>query len=142
MFGREKKDKGPMIEARATITNVQDTGMTINDNPRVKLTLRVEPEGGEPWEAVKKATVSRINIPRVGDPIRVKYFQNAPDGLAIQPRTDEDIAAAQAAQAGHAAPAPAAVADPLDELKKLNDLRAAGALTDDEFSAQKAKLLA
>ena len=139
MFGREKKDKGPMIEARATITNVQDTGTTINDNPRVKLTLRVEPEGGEPWETVKKATVSRINIPRIGDPIKVKYFQNDPDGLAIQRRTAEDLAAAQAA---HEAPVATAVADPLDALKKLNDLRAAGALTDDEFAAQKAKILA
>jgi hypothetical protein len=128
-----------MVEARAVITDVKDTGMTINDNPRVKLTLRVEPQGAEPWEAVKKATVSRINIPRVGDPIRVKYFQNAPDGLAIQPRTEEDIAAAQTA---HAAPAPAAATDPLDELKKLNDLRAAGALTDEEFETQKAKILA
>ncbi|HXD63721.1 MAG TPA: SHOCT domain-containing protein, partial [Solirubrobacteraceae bacterium] len=79
------------------------------------------------------------NIPRVGDPIRVKYFQNDPDGLAIQPRTDEDIAAAEAA---HAAPAPAAGPDRLDELKKLNDLRTAGALTDAEFEAQKAKILA
>ncbi len=143
MFGREKKDKGPMIEARAVITDVKDTGMTINDNPRVKLTLRVEPQGGEPFQAVKKATVSRINIPRVGDPIRVKYFESDPDGLAIQPRTEEDIAAAHAAQAAPVpAAAPAAAPDPLDELKKLNDLRTAGALTDEEFEAQKAKILA
>jgi hypothetical protein len=39
-----------------------------------------------------------------------------------------------------AAPAPAA--DPLDELKKLGDLKAAGVLTDAEFEAQKAKILA
>ena len=37
-----------------------------------------------------------------------------------------------------AAPAP----DPLDELKKLGDLKAAGVLTDAEFEAQKAKILA
>ena len=31
--------------------------------------------------------------------------------------------------------------DPLDRLKKLNDLRVSGALTDAEFEAQKAKIL-
>ena len=36
---------------------------------------------------------------------------------------------------------PAPSSDPLDRLKKLNDLRQAGALTDAEFEAQKAKLL-
>jgi Short C-terminal domain len=39
-----------------------------------------------------------------------------------------------------AAPEPAA--DPLDELKKLGELKAAGVLTDAEFEAQKAKILA
>jgi Short C-terminal domain len=41
------------------------------------------------------------------------------------------------------AAAPAApAADPLEELKKLGELRAAGVLTDAEFEAQKAKILA
>jgi membrane protease subunit (stomatin/prohibitin family) len=39
-----------------------------------------------------------------------------------------------------AAAAPAA--DPLEELKKLGELKAAGVLTDAEFEAQKAKILA
>ncbi len=43
-------------------------------------------------------------------------------------------------QAPVAAAAPAV--DPLDELKKLGDLKAAGVLTDAEFEAQKAKILA
>jgi hypothetical protein len=40
------------------------------------------------------------------------------------------------------APAAAPAADPLDQLKKLADLKAAGVLTDAEFDAQKAKILA
>ena len=43
------------------------------------------------------------------------------------------------------APAPPAAPsafDPLDELKKLGELRAAGVLTEAEFAAQKAKVLA
>jgi Short C-terminal domain len=44
------------------------------------------------------------------------------------------------------APAPAAPApapsDPLEQLQKLGELKAAGVLTDAEFEAQKAKILA
>ena len=41
-----------------------------------------------------------------------------------------------------AAPAPAApAADPIEELKKLGELHTQGILTDEEFSAQKAKIL-
>jgi hypothetical protein len=143
MFGRTKKDPGPMIEAVAIVTNIQDTGTTINNNPRVKLMLNVQPEGAEPFDVTKKVTVSRVNLPRVGDPLRVKYFANAPEGLTVQKRTAEDLAAASAS---FAAPPAAAVAvpapvDPLDQIRKLNDLRQQGALSDAEFEAQKAKIL-
>jgi hypothetical protein len=43
------------------------------------------------------------------------------------------------------APPPAAAApeaDPLEQLKKLGELKAAGVLTEEEFAAQKAKILA
>ena len=43
MLGRKKEDPGPMIEARATVTSIQDTGTTVNGNPRVRLTLQVQP---------------------------------------------------------------------------------------------------
>jgi hypothetical protein len=43
---------------------------------------------------------------------------------------------------GYAAPPPAAaVADPIEQLKELGQLHAQGILTDEEFAAQKAKLL-
>jgi hypothetical protein len=136
MFGRNKKDPGPMIEAQAIITNVEDTGTTVNENPRVKLTMQVQPDGAQPFEVTKKVTVSRVRIPKMCDPIRVKYYANHPEGLAVQKRTTEDLAAA-------AAPVlvPVAAVDPLDRIKKLNELRQAGAVTDAEFEAQKAKIL-
>ena len=44
---------------------------------------------------------------------------------------------------GYQEPAPAAAAaDPLDQLKQLGELKASGVLTDAEFEAQKAKILA
>jgi hypothetical protein len=39
------------------------------------------------------------------------------------------------------APAAAAAPDPIEQLKQLGDLHAQGVLTDEEFAAQKAKLL-
>jgi hypothetical protein len=48
----------------------------------------------------------------------------------------------QAYEQQAAAPAPAPVADPLDQLKQLGELKAAGVLTEAEFEAQKAKILA
>jgi len=41
-----------------------------------------------------------------------------------------------------AAPAPASGASTIDQLKELASLKAEGVLTEDEFAAQKAKLLA
>ncbi len=54
-----------------------------------------------------------------------------------------DQAAAQAAaQVQQPAPAPAAAEDPtIAKLKELGELKSQGLLTDDEFSAAKAKLL-
>ena len=40
-----------------------------------------------------------------------------------------------------APPPPAAEADPIEQIKKLSELHAQGILTDEEFSAEKAKLL-
>jgi putative oligomerization/nucleic acid binding protein len=40
-----------------------------------------------------------------------------------------------------AAPAPAAAADPIEQLKELAALKAQGVLTDEEFAAQKARIL-
>lgn len=49
----------------------------------------------------------------------------------------------QAPQQQYAAPAPAAAppADPIEQLERLGQLHAQGVLTDEEFAAQKAKLL-
>jgi Short C-terminal domain/Domain of unknwon function (DUF3824) len=41
----------------------------------------------------------------------------------------------------YAQPAPAAAPDPIEQLKELAELKNQGILTDDEFAAQKAKIL-
>ena len=57
-------------------------------------------------------------------------------------RWAEKDAQQYAEQAPPPAPAPAAPAvDPIAQLKELGELKAQGILTDDEFAAQKAKIL-
>jgi hypothetical protein len=87
--GKKKKILADGIQARAVVINVQDTGMTINDNPRVKLTLQVQPEGEVPFEATKKTTVSRVSIPRIGDEFIVRYDPSDPGDVEF------DVAAVQ-----------------------------------------------
>jgi uncharacterized protein DUF3592 len=79
MFGRGKKAKAQNLMASGlrgvgVVVDVRDTGMTVNDNPRVKMTFRIEPlDGGAPFEARKTSTVSRLAIPRRGDRYPVWY---------------------------------------------------------------------
>jgi putative oligomerization/nucleic acid binding protein len=57
-------------------------------------------------------------------------------------RWAEQDDAQQQQQQQEPAPAAAPAADPLEQLKQLGELKAAGVLTDAEFEAQKAKILA
>jgi hypothetical protein len=162
MFGRGKKAKAQELfqtgaKGVGTVQHVQDTGMTINDNPRVKMVFRVEPlEGGQAFDAQKTSTVSRVEIPRQGDRYPVWYDREDPSGTWAYATVNDDSgremlrqqfgAAAEGMVGMGSAAAPAAAApaadDPLEKLQKLNELRTAGAITDEEFEAQKAKLLA
>ena len=161
MFGKGKKQKAANLMATGsravgTVVSVQDTGMTMNDNPRVKMIFRVEPlDGGAPFDAEKSAFVSRVQIPRAGDRYPVWYDAADPSTWAYATVDDDegraqlrhmfgDVAETFTGVGNGAQPAPAApaAADPLDRLKKLDELRTAGVLSDAEFQAKKAELLA
>ena len=162
MFGKKKREQAVNLmqtgaRGIGTVLNVQDTGMTMNEDPRVKVTMRVEPiDGSPPFEASKTRFVSRVEIPRMGDRYPVWYDASDSDSWAWA-QVQDDNGRAQLRQmfgprvdtctgfgGGGAAPAapPAPAADPLDRLKKLDELRTAGVLTDAEFAAKKAELLA
>jgi hypothetical protein len=162
---RSKKAKAENLmatgaKAIGTLTSVQDTGMTINDNPRVKMTFRIEPlEGGAPFEASKTSTVSRVQIPQPGGRYPVWYDSADPSTFAFAMVSDDsgrqqivgmfgDVFGANGEFIGMPAVAAAPVAasdggsdDALDKLSKLADLHKAGVLTDEEFAAKKAELL-
>jgi hypothetical protein len=159
-MARAKQQKAERLVAGGgrgigTVVEVSDTGVTINDNPRVRLRMRVEPtDGSAPFEREKTVTVSRVAIPRAGDRFPVFYDREDASnwGYATEVEADapadiralfaEAASAAPGVEFNAAAPAPAAVPSPLDEIARLNDLRMKGAVTDEEFEVAKDRLLA
>src|SRR5215208_2111834 len=78
LFTNKRKQAEQLFETGSkgvgTVLQVQDTGMTINDNPRVKMLFRIEPlDGSAPFEASKTKTVSRVEIPRSGDRLPIWF---------------------------------------------------------------------
>ena len=148
-------------KAVGTLTSVRDTGMTINDNPRVLMTFNIEPLDGSPaFEGTKKSTVSRVSIPQPG--CRYPVWYDAADtssfmfAMVTDPSGRQQIAqmfgdafgpnGEHVGMPAVAATAPAAnggdaSSEALDKLSKLADLHKAGVLTDEEFAAKKAQLL-
>jgi Short C-terminal domain/Protein of unknown function (DUF3592) len=167
MFGnKEKREKAANLVATGsravgTISDVEDTGMTINDNPRVRIRFRVEPlDGSAAFDAEKTQTVSRVQIPQIGQRYPIFFDPADPSSFAYATVDDEQGRASIVSMFGDAfgadgsgvgqtaaaapAAAPAATAsapDPLEQIKKLAELRDAGALSDAEFEAKKSELL-
>jgi hypothetical protein len=161
-FGKRKREKAQTLfetgsKGIGEVLGVQDTGMTMNDNPRVRMTFRVEPiDGSAPFEAEKTTMVSRVQIPRQGDRYPV-WYDPADHGSWAYATIDNDQGREQIRQlfgsaantitgfggpAVAAAPAAAPAPDPVERIKKLDELRTAGLLTDAEFEQKKAQLLA
>src|SRR5207244_208103 len=113
MFKSKRKQAAELVEngkqAAGTIVNVEDTGITINDNPRVHLTFQIKPPDEPPFEARKTVTVSRVQIPRPGETYIVWYDPTDHGKLAYGvPQTAE----AQAAVAVALGPEAAGTAEP------------------------------
>jgi len=114
------------------VESVDDTGVTINDNPRVRITVRAEPPGEPPFTVVKTATVSRVRIPRPGD--RCVVFYDPANREERNGITFDQVP-------GFTQPAADGDEDALEKIEKLAALRDRGILTAEEFEAQKKRLL-
>ena len=159
LFKSKKKQAADLVETglkgAGTVISVQDTGMTVNDNPRVKMVFRVEPlDGGAPFDAEKTRTVSRVEIPRQGDRYPVWYDAEDPSGTWAYATIADDsgresmrqmfgeVAETFVGMNAPAAPAgPGGAQDTVEQLKTLADLHSQGLLSAEEFATQKAKLL-
>jgi hypothetical protein len=84
--GNEKREqlKKTGKKADAEITKIEDTQVTINKNPKIKITLQVKPEGEEEFTAVISTVVSRVNIPRKGDNCVVYYDPKNKEDIIIE----------------------------------------------------------
>ena len=162
LFKSKRKQAAELFETGSkgagTVVSVQDTGMTINDNPRVKMVFRVEPhDGSPPFDAEKTTTVSRVEIPRQGDRYPVWFDPGEPTKTWAYATIADDtgretmrqlfggVAETFVGMNAPAAPASASASgsgqDVVEQIKQLADLHQQGILTDEEFAAQKAKLL-
>jgi hypothetical protein len=84
--GRKRKQRlqEAGVNAPAEIVSLRDTGVTVNNNPRVALTLRVNPaDGSSPFEVSKKQLISRVSLPRVGDALTVRYDPEDHDNFEV-----------------------------------------------------------
>jgi hypothetical protein len=137
-----------------TFLNIRDTGMYVNDNPRVEMTLQVQPDdGSSAFTVQKREVISRYSFPQIGSTVDVWYDRNDPTqwvyGNSAQMQVQSVLgmaspAAPVMAAAPAAAPTPTPAPDTgsgIDELTKLNELRLKGVLSDAEFEAAKARIL-
>ena len=94
---RKKRLEEAGVSAPAQLVSVQDTGVTVNNNPRVKLTLAVSPTDGSPsFQVSAKHTVSRVAVPRAGDVFTVRYDPEDHDNFAFVAGGGGGAGAAQA----------------------------------------------
>jgi len=74
--------------ARARILSIADTGVRLNNNPQILMTLEVTPDGGygPPYQTQTKAVVSFVHLPQYqpGARLRVKYDQQNPMVVAVE----------------------------------------------------------
>ncbi len=73
------------VEAPATIIDIIDTGNRYNDNPEVRILLKVEPEGAAAYQAEQNTVLSAVDLVKVrpGQAVRVKYDPEDPSLVAI-----------------------------------------------------------
>jgi hypothetical protein len=132
------------IPALGTIQSIQDTGVTINNNPRVNLRVWIEPrDGSPPYQGSKTVTMRRVAPVVVGQryPVLIEpgdrgnfaLMFDLTDTTGLPPHVMELVALAQGSRPRQD--------DPAESLVKLNELRMSGALSEAEFNAAKARIL-
>lgn len=74
------------VSAPAVILAVQDTGVTMNDNPQARIRLRVMPMGGDAFEAEVTQIVGRFQVAMLvpNASVMVKYDPNDKTKVAIE----------------------------------------------------------
>lgn len=113
--------------ATVTIEGKRQTGVYINEQPRIEFDLLVEPEGLPAYRVTKKATVppTALSDIGIGDGFEAKVAPGDEDRIAI----DWD------------APLDGGGGDPAARLERLDDLRRRGLIDPDEYEAQRKRII-
>lgn len=74
------------VSAPAVILSVQDTGVTMNENPQARIRLRVMPMGGDAFEAEVTQIIGRFQVAMLvpNASVMVKYDPNDKTKVAIE----------------------------------------------------------
>lgn len=122
-----------LVGSMARTAVVVGTASAVSGNAQKKQAAAAQ---GQQQTAMNEAELAQYRAQEAAAAQQAQIDAQVQAALAAQ-------AAQQAAQAAPAAPvAPAGGVDIVAELTKLGELKAAGILSDDEFAAAKAKLLA
>ena len=75
------------LPGRAVVNSISDTGITINNSPRIRLNLTVTPDGGTPFAATMGMNVSRLEAPAswIGRVLEVRIDRNQPNRFVLVP---------------------------------------------------------
>ncbi len=154
--------KRARTEADATILHVEMLKRVNYGTATVRVTYSVQPSDASAFEAVQEAKVKMATLPQAGQQVWVSYDPEKPDGLEVLtppgqatgvitertkelPYEDWRMPHASEGEVQHLRERVQEQAQPdplLEKLKELGALRDSGVLTEDEFEAQKARLLA
>ncbi len=130
-----KAGEPPTIPATIRIRSVKETGTYINERPRLEFELTVEPEaasGMASYEVTKKATVpfTAMGSIRPGDGFAA-LVAGPDDPTSMEIHWDQAVAGAT----------PADGDDVSARLDDLEQLRRDGKVTEEEYAAQRARIL-
>jgi hypothetical protein len=145
-------------KARAKILRVSPTGMIVNEiNIQCNVEFQLEPiTGGAPFMGQKTMMINQTQMPRVGDVWPAWYDRNDPTTFAVgmpDGASAEQIPVFREFGIPHpldpstgaaATPPPPPAgggSDRVADLERLAKLKADGVLTEEEFQAEKAKLM-
>jgi hypothetical protein len=133
MFGTdEASTQVSGLSGQATIVSLREGGPYVNDRPTLTMELDVDLPGRERYRAQAKQNVGRLVIGRLrpGTTIPVR----------VDPKDPAKVVVDESPMLGRP-DAPVEPGDPLEKLQRLTELRDAGALTEEEFTAKKAEIL-
>jgi hypothetical protein len=81
---RGDADDGLSRAARGRILAVEDTGVSVAGGQRVRVTVRVEPDGAEPFTVTSAAVVPDYAAAEVGGSVQVRYHPRDRDRVELR----------------------------------------------------------